>query len=165
MSGDDFTAFVAHSGPRLLRYAVLLCGDRGEAEDLLQETLIRVYPRWHRLREQQPEAYVRRALTNRAVSRWRSPWHRRRVDGVPERPVPGDELGRADDRQVLLAALRSLPDRMRAVVVLRYWLGCTEQEAAAELGCSVGSVKSQASRGLARLRATVGTATAQEAGR
>ena len=120
MSGDDFTAFVAHSGPRLLRYAVLLCGDRGEAEDLLQETLVRVYPRWRRLREQQPEAYVRRALTNRAVSRWRPPWHRRRVDGVPELAVPGDEPGRATGSPCSRASCWAADQPRRAARVSRY---------------------------------------------
>ncbi|MEW2427646.1 SigE family RNA polymerase sigma factor [Micromonospora sp. NPDC047644] len=150
---DDFGAFVATSGPRLLRFAVLITGQRADAEDLLQEVLEQAYPRWHVVRQRQPEAYLRRAMTNRLVSRWRSPWNRRRVAGLPEAVPQQDELTRVDDRELLLTALRELPPRMRAVVVVRYWLGFSEAEAAAELECSVGSVKSQASRGLRRLRA------------
>jgi RNA polymerase sigma factor (sigma-70 family) len=71
-----------------------------------------------------------------------------------------DDDARVDDRDELLTALRSLPPRMRAVVVLRYWLECTERETAAELGCSVGAVKSQASRGLQRLRTALDGAMA-----
>jgi RNA polymerase sigma-70 factor (sigma-E family) len=162
MTGEDFGTFVHHSGPRLLRYAVLLCGQRSDAEDLLQDALVRVYPRWGRLRNQQPEAYVRKVMTNRLISRWRSPWSRRRVPELPDQAVPVDEVARVDDRDVLLAALRSLPPQMRAVIVLRYWLGYTEQETAAELGCSIGSVKSQSSRGIQRLRMTVPSTRAPE---
>ncbi len=160
MSGADFAAFVHTSGPRLLRCAVLLTGHHGDAEDLLQDALMRAYPRWHRLRDQQPEAYIRKAMANRLVSRWRSPWIRRRVPHLPDPPGPVDEHRRVDDRDELLTALRSLPPRMRAVVVLRYWLECTEKETAAELGCSVGAVKSQASRGLQRLRTALDGALA-----
>ncbi|MFI6781072.1 SigE family RNA polymerase sigma factor [Micromonospora sp. NPDC050276] len=150
---DDFGTFVATSGPRLLRFAVLITGQQADAEDLLQEVLEQVYPRWRAVRQRQPEAYLRRAMTNRLVSRWRSPWSRRRVAHQPDAVAQQDEMARVDDREVLLAALRELPPRMRAVVVLRYWLGLSEAEAAAELDCSTGSVKSQASRGLHRLRA------------
>ncbi|MET7668794.1 SigE family RNA polymerase sigma factor [Micromonospora luteifusca] len=149
---DDFGTFVSTSGPRLLRFAVLITGQRADAEDLLQEVLLQAYPRWRVVRERQPEAYLRRAMTNRLISRWRSPWSRRRAAELPDDLAQPDELGRVDDRELLLDALRQLPPRMRAVVVLRYWLGCTEAETAAELGCSAGSVKSQASRGLHRLR-------------
>ena len=149
---DDFPHFVATEGPRLLRVAVLLCGRESDAEDLLQEVLIKMYPRWSKLKDEQPAAYARRALGNRVISARRSPWHRRRVAHVPDLPVPSDDAARADDRAMLLAALRSLPPRMRAVLVLRYWLGYSERETADELNCSTGTVKSQASRGVERLR-------------
>lgn len=151
MSDGDFTAFASASGPRLLRFGVLLCGDRAQAEDLTQEALARVYVRWSRLRGDNPEAYARRTMINAQASWWRSPWSARRVAVVPDLAGP-DAYASADDREMVLAALRTLPARMRAVVVLRYWLGLSEQETAAELGVSAGSVKSQASRGLARLR-------------
>ena len=99
-------------------------------------------------------------MANRLVSRWRSPWTRRRVSQVPDPAGPVDEHCRVDDRDELLTALRSLPPRMRAVIVLRYWLEYTERETAAELGCSVGAVKSQASRGLQRLRTALDVAMA-----
>ncbi|GAA2207171.1 SigE family RNA polymerase sigma factor [Nonomuraea monospora] len=156
---DEFRAFVAASGPRLLKLAVLVCGDRGDAEDLLQDGLERVWLRWSRLREQEPEAYARRTIVNRATSRWRSPWHSRRSGEDVEPSQGADDFGRADDRELVLAALRRLPPRMRAVIVLRFWLGYTESETAAQLGGSVGSVKSQASRGLRRLRADLKTST------
>ncbi|MGW0809225.1 SigE family RNA polymerase sigma factor [Nonomuraea sp. NPDC002799] len=156
-SEDEFKAFVAASGPRLLKFAVLVCGDRGDAEDLLQDGLEQVWLRWSRLREQEPEAYARRTMLNRATTWWRSPWSRRRSRDDVELRAGTDEFGRSDDRDVVLAALRRLPPRMRAVIVLRYWLGYTESEAAAHLGGSVGSVKSQASRGLQRLRADLKT--------
>jgi RNA polymerase sigma-70 factor (sigma-E family) len=157
MSGEDFATFVNQNGPRLLRFGILLCGHRSDAEDLLQDALIRAYPRWRRIREQQPEAYIRKAMINRLTSHRRSPWSRRRVMELPDAVVPVDEVGRADDRDFLLAALRSLPPKMRAVIVLRYWIGFSEQETALELDCSVGSVKSQSSRGIKRLRETFGS--------
>lgn len=151
-SFPDFEDFVRGSGRRLLRFAILMCGDPSHAEDVLQAVLEQTYPRWNRLRDGDPERYVRRAIANRVISRWRSPWVRRRVAEVPERAAPGDEMARADDRALLLRALRSLPPRMRAVVVMRYWVGWSEKETAEALGCSVGAVKSQSSRGLNRLR-------------
>ncbi|MFI7124399.1 SigE family RNA polymerase sigma factor [Nonomuraea sp. NPDC050153] len=156
-SEDEFRTFVAASGPRLLKFAVLVCGDRDGAEDLLQDGLEKVWLRWSRLRDQEPEAYVRRTMLNRATSWWRSPWVRRRSPDDLEARAGADEFGRSDDREMVLAALRRLPPRMRAVIVLRFWLGYTESETAAHLGGSVGSVKSQASRGLQRLRADLKT--------
>lgn len=150
MSAQDFEDFVR--GQRLLRFAVLMCGDPAEAEDVLQHVLERTYLRWNRVRVGDPEAYVRRAIANRVISRWRSPWFRRRVAEMPDRAVTVDEMRRIDDRAVLLAALRSLPPRMRAVIVMRHWVGWSERETAHALGCSIGSVKSQSSRGLERLR-------------
>ncbi|MEU8821412.1 SigE family RNA polymerase sigma factor [Actinoplanes sp. NPDC048796] len=151
MDDGDFTTFAAVSGPRLLRFGVLLCGSPAQAEDLAQEALTRVYLRWDRLRRENPEAYARRTMVNLQTSWWRSPWSARRDPVVPDR-AGADQYAGADDRQVVLSALATLPARMRAVVVLRYWLGFSEQGTAAELGVSVGAVKSRGSRGLARLR-------------
>ncbi|EIV91707.1 SigE family RNA polymerase sigma factor [Frankia sp. QA3] len=148
-----FEEFVAHSGDRLLRSAVLLVGDRAAAEDLLQGALERTYRHWPRVSAGQPEAYVRRALVNAAASRWRRrirevPWE---ADTAVGQPDPADRLVQRDG---LIRALLTLPVRQRAVLVLRYLDDLPEAEVAAALGCSVGSVKSQASRGLARLRAS-----------
>ena len=131
--------------------AFLLTSDRGEAEDLLQTALLKTSRHWHRLNDREAAyAYVRRVLVTTHTS-----WRRRRrvhevlIDRLPERVSGGStelEPGRA------LQALEQLPRQMRAVVVLRYYEGLSEAETAAELRCSLGSVKSQASRGLARLR-------------
>jgi RNA polymerase sigma-70 factor (sigma-E family) len=148
---DDFAEFVTRWSPPLLRVAFLLTSDRGEAEDLLQTALLKTSKHWGRLSDREAAyAYVRRVLVTTHTS-----WRRRRrvhevlLDQLPEGPVgepAAIEVGRA------LQALEELPPRMRAVVVLRWYEGLTEAETADALGCSVGSVKSQASRGLARLR-------------
>ncbi|OHV34136.1 MULTISPECIES: SigE family RNA polymerase sigma factor [Pseudofrankia] len=156
-----FEGFVAGAADRLLLSAVLLVGgDWAAGEDLLQGAFERTYRHWSRIADGQPEAYVRRALVNGATSRWRR--LRARVAEVPlivdgEWTVDVVEVGvdhadRLSQREGLVRALRSLPPRQRAVVVLRYFDDLPESEVAAALGCSVGSVRSQASRGLARLR-------------
>ncbi|WP_261566496.1 SigE family RNA polymerase sigma factor [Frankia gtarii] len=161
-----FEEFVAHSGDRLLRSAVLLVGDRGAAEDLLQGALERTYRHWPRVSTGQPEAYVRRVLVNAAASRWR----RRRIREVPWEPATAGVAGQPDhaerlvQRDGLIQALLTLPVRQRAVLVLRYLDDLPEAEVAAVLGCSVGSVKSQASRGLARLRASAHLGSAPQQG-
>jgi RNA polymerase sigma-70 factor (sigma-E family) len=152
----EFEEFVGRSADRLLRSAVLLVGDRSAAEDLLQGALERTYRHWSRVGGGQPEAYVRRALVNAATSRWR----RIRIREVPlafgDEPEAdvglADHADRLSTRDGLVRALLTLPPRQRAVLVLRYLDDLPEAEVAAALGCSVGSVKSQASRGLVRLR-------------
>lgn len=152
MSGGSeagFADFVVQWSPALLRVAFLLTGDRGLAEDLLQTALLKTSRRWSRIADQQAAyPYVRRVLVTTSAS-----WRRRRrvgevlTDRLPERSTGGEAVpGRA------VAALEALPSRMRAVIVLRYYEDLSEADTAAALGCSVGSVKSQASRGLARLR-------------
>lgn len=138
---------------------MLLLGGADGAEDLLQDALEKAWPRWPRLRTQEPEAYVRRSMLNRAISRWRSPWVRNRSEEFPDARDARDDFRSSDDREMVMRALRRLPPRMRAVIVLRFWLGFSEMETAAHLGGSVGSVKSQASRGLRRLRADLETST------
>ncbi len=138
------------------RLGYVLCGDRGPAEDLAQTAPARAYASWPRVvRAGNPDAYVRRIVINASRDRFR----KRRVDelltGTPPEGLAGDSaggLGGLEDRAALLAAMMSLPAGQRAALVLRYWLDLTETEAAAALGCSVGNVKSQASRALAKLR-------------
>jgi RNA polymerase sigma-70 factor (sigma-E family) len=149
--GAEFDDFVRTRSVALLRVAYLLTGDRHAAEDLLQEVLEQVYVRWPRV-QISPEAYARRALVNRSINRWR--WRARR----PEQAL-GDNDGvardHADDialRQAVVAALRTLPPRQRAAVVLRYLEDLSVADVAVTLRCSEGAVKSHASRGLARLR-------------
>jgi RNA polymerase sigma-70 factor (sigma-E family) len=151
-----FEGFVAGASARLLRTAYLLTGDRGHAEDLVQTALLRTARRWSRARRQ-PEAYARRVLVNLAKDRWRT--RRRRVDEVAVDPdVRGDVAatgGEGDavlEREHLLAAVRTLPAGQRAVLVLRFFDDLSVAETAAALDCSEGTVKSQTSRALDRLR-------------
>ncbi|GAB3068982.1 SigE family RNA polymerase sigma factor [Micromonospora schwarzwaldensis] len=150
---EQFRLFVQRQWGPLLRTAYLLTGDRGTAEDLTQSALEKTHRRWERiLRRDAPEVYVRRVMVNTAIS-WR---RRRRPLEVPlltsdGAPTP-DAYARVEERQLLLTALRRLPPRTQAVLVLRYFEDLSEADTARVLGCSVGSVKSQASRGLARLR-------------
>jgi RNA polymerase sigma-70 factor (sigma-E family) len=150
----DLHDFVRVAWPRLLRTAHLLCGNREDAEDLTQAALVKVVRHWRRVgRADDPYAYARTVLVNTAASRWR---RRRRYDELTagdrgDPPVP-DPAGVVAQRDAVRRALAELPPRTRAALVLRYFEDLTEAQAAAVLGCSVGSVKSQVSRGLARLR-------------
>ena len=151
-----FEEFVRGRSTALLRTSYLLTGDRGAAEDLLQGVLERVSRRWSSIADS-PDAYVHRALTNAAVNRWR----RRRPVDLPllesDHPATDDATDIVAMRDQLIRGLMALPARQRAVLVLRYFDDLTEAETADALGCSVGTVKSQASRGLDRLRALVDT--------
>lgn len=149
----EFHQFVTAAWPRLLRTAYLLAGDRHTAEDLVQATLERAYAAWWRVSgADDRDAYVRRILMNEHARRFRRRLREQLVTAVPERPAE-DGSGRIDDRTALLAALAGLPPRQRQAVVLRYWEDLTESQVAAAMGCSVGTVKSQASKGVAKLRA------------
>ncbi|MYW03198.1 SigE family RNA polymerase sigma factor [Streptomyces sp. SID3343] len=150
---ERFREFVEGRRTALLRTAYLLCGDRGDAEDLTQATLIKVYAAWDRVaRAQNPDGYVRRVLVNTHRSRTRG----RRVvqfltDRLPD-PVGPDSTATLAGRSVLMAALARLPTAQRTVVVLRYWEDRSDVEVAHILGKPVGTVRSRAARGLARLR-------------
>ena len=150
----SFRDFVTARSPALLRSAFLLTGDIGRAEDLLQAALAKCWRQWLRVnRDGTGEAYVRRVLYTTYVS-W---WHRRwRVETLtpdpPDRPADVDGYVGVDERAALLAALAALPRGQRAVVVLRFFEDRSEAETAGLLGCSVGTVKSQTARALARLR-------------
>jgi RNA polymerase sigma-70 factor (sigma-E family) len=153
MGEDSFREFVVGRGPELTRFATLLCRDRHEAEDLLQDTLASAYAGWHRIeRVESPEAYVRRMLVNRHVSRWRR--HRGRTEPravVPETasPDPAEASATAD---AVRRMLRELPPKQRAAVVLRYYADYPDAQIAETLGCSEPTVRSQISRALAHLR-------------
>ncbi|MGY1745988.1 SigE family RNA polymerase sigma factor [Blastococcus sp. SYSU D00695] len=155
----DFADFVRQWSPALLRVAYLLTGDRWSAEDLLQTALVKTSRRWSKIADHQAAyPYVRRVLVTTQAS-----WLRRRrvsevlVDQLPDHHAPHGESLAVPGRA--LAALDALPPRMRAVIVLRYHEDLSEAETAAALGCSIGSVKSQASRGLARLRVALSPST------
>lgn len=150
---EPFRQFVAGRYPSLVRTAYLLTGDRGHAEDLVQTALLRTYGAWRRLADPgNAEAYTRRVMV-RLAARWRARrWHgERSADRLPE-IAAGDEAAAVDLADAVRAALLSLPLRQRAVLVLRFYEQRTEVEIADVLGCSVGTVKSRASRGLAGLR-------------
>ena len=148
-----YDEFVAASADRLVRTAYLLCRDRGHAEDLVQTALLRTARRWRTAR-QHPEAYARRVVVNLAKDRWRA-LSRRPVEGVLDVDVaaPADEA--LLDRDLLLRATRQLPPGQQAVLVLRFFDDLTVEETAAALGCSTGTVKSQTSRALDRLRSVL----------
>ncbi len=151
----DFDQFVAAQVDDLLRTAYLIVWDAAEAEDLVQECLFKVASRWPRIRRmEQPRAYARRILVNLALDGARAR-ARRRTELEPDMwiaPTAVDPLARVDARAELLQALGQLPERQRAVLVLRYFNDLTEAQVAEVLGCPPGTVKSSASRGLARLR-------------
>lgn len=146
---DDFEEFVAARSPALLRTAYLLTGQHADAEDLLQHALIKVVPAWSRIHGD-PEAYVRKVLVRENISRWRARrWREVSVERVPDRSAVSTPV---EDRLELAAALGRLAPKQRAVIVLRYFEDLTERETARVLGVSVGTVKSQHSDALARLR-------------
>ena len=155
-SDEEFREFMRGRWPAMVRLAYGLTGDLGHAEDVAQAAFARAYASWSRVaRTGNPEAYVRRIVINENNSRFR----RRRVterlvDAVPEPSGPraADTADALSDSDALLKALRRLGPRQRAVIVLRFWMDMSEAETAAALGCSVGTVKSQASRALAALR-------------
>jgi RNA polymerase sigma-70 factor (sigma-E family) len=151
----DFDEFVAMHVDDLLRTAYLIVWEEAEAEDLVQECLLKVARRWPRIRRmEQPRAYARRILVNLAVDGARGRARRRseRDVGASASPIALDPLSALDTRAELLQVLGQLPARQRAVLVLRYFNDLTEAQVADVLGCSPGTVKSSASRGLARLR-------------
>ncbi|MFC9971508.1 SigE family RNA polymerase sigma factor [Spirillospora sp. NPDC127200] len=150
---DEFEEFVRARTPALLRSAYLLTGDQHLAEDLVQTALARTHGSWRRLeRAGNADAYTRKVMYHLQV-RW---WRRRRfaetpLEHAPERAAP--DTGDLSDVGVdLRRALLRLAPRQRAVLVLRYFEDRSESEAAALLGCSVGTIKSQSAKGLARLR-------------
>jgi RNA polymerase sigma-70 factor (sigma-E family) len=156
---EEFRQFMRGRWPTMVRLAYGLTGDLGHAEDVAQAAFAKAYASWPRvIRAGNPDAYVRRILINENRNRFRR--HRVRelsTGSPPETGVP-DALRHVDDRSALITALQALAPRQRAVVVLRYWLDLSETEVAAALNCSVGTVKSQASRALAALRQSPGLA-------
>ncbi|MEV7778727.1 SigE family RNA polymerase sigma factor [Kitasatospora sp. NPDC088351] len=151
---EDFQVFVVAVWPRLLRTAFLLTGQQQAGEDLVQSTLERAYAAWGKVRKANtPEAYVRRILVNEHARRLRRRVPEQLVTELPERAAQ-DGFGGLDERGVLLKALAELPPRQRQAVVLRYWEDLSESQAAAAMDCSVGTVKSHASKGIAKLRAS-----------
>lgn len=156
-SDAEFTDLVHASWPRLYRTAYLLVGEHALAEDLVQTALAKTYGSWSQVRSlDAAPAYARTVLVNTATS-----WFRRRswrnehpTEQLPDRGYDADPA----ERPAMVAALAQLPPRQRAVIVLRYYDDLGVAETAAALGCSVGTVKSQTSDALAKLRLLLGDA-------
>jgi RNA polymerase sigma-70 factor (sigma-E family) len=165
----EFERFVAESTEPLLRAAYLVVGDLAEAEDLVQECLIKVARRWPRVRTMDhPRAYARRVLINLALDgSGRRVRHRGELELVDALQDGHDEasardLAAVDSRAELEQALAMLAPRQRAVLVLRYFEDLSEADTAAVLGCSLGTVKSTASRALVRLQSTLAAPITKE---
>jgi RNA polymerase sigma-70 factor (sigma-E family) len=153
---DGLDALVAERGNALLATALLLTGSRAGAEDLVQAALERLMRHWNGVHGDK-EGYLRRTLYHLAVDQWRRRRRRPEVLTDVERSSQSDDTEAVHLRHALVQALSTLPPRQRAVLVLRYWEQLSEAEAADVLGCSVGTVKSTASRALSRLREVTAT--------
>jgi RNA polymerase sigma-70 factor (sigma-E family) len=150
---EEFSDYVAGARGRLLRTAYLLTGDWQLAEDVVQNSLTKLYVAWPRVRRDgNLEAFARRIIVNCSRDEGRRPWRRERssLDGVEEPAAPAPDY---EDQAALMHALRQLPARQRQTVVLRYFSGLSVEETAADLGCSTGTVKSQTSHALRKLDA------------
>ena len=151
----SYVEFVTARQDRLRRIAYAVCGDADRAEDVLQESLVKLYLAWSRVRKEgREEAYARRIIVRADLDDRRRPWRRRRVltsEGDLAR-VPARRALPTEDRSALFDALQQLPPMQRRTVVLRHWLGLSVEETAAELGVGTGTVKSHSSRAVASLR-------------
>jgi RNA polymerase sigma-70 factor (sigma-E family) len=155
----EFDEFVAARSTRLLRTAYLLTRDHALAEDLLQTALAKAWFSWSRI-DADPEPYVRKILVNTFASWWRRKWNGEHAHAEPpEPPAASGHHDDADQRHDLWEAMGRLPRRQRAVVVLRFVEDLSEAETARLLGISAGTVKSQTSKALARLRIDPALAT------
>jgi RNA polymerase sigma-70 factor (sigma-E family) len=155
VSESAFAALFEGRAAALRRTAYLLCGDWHRAEDLTQTAFAKLFAAWPRLRDEgAAEAYLRRTLLRTFLDDNRRGWRREYATEVlPEVAGPPSM---SDDRIVLLAALSSVPPRQRACLVLRYYDDLSLEATAEVLGCSVGTVKSNTSRGLDTLRRLLG---------
>jgi RNA polymerase sigma-70 factor (sigma-E family) len=156
---DEFAGFVRANAPRLLWIARLLCnGDRGAAEDLVQDALVETFRHWSRIRKRDAHfAYTRRILTRTATKRWRA--QSRLLEIATPEPTPTSPSSDSTDSDLGLdvrEALGDLSAKQRAVIVLRYYEDLTEAQIADALGCSRGSVKKHASRAMAVLAVRLG---------
>lgn len=156
VADQDFVEFVETTSPSLRRTAYLICGDRHKADDIVQDALYKLYVAWPRVRRVGNQfAYARRMVVNVAHDGGRRPWRREvATAAVPDTTADDFATGHAE-RDEVLDVLRSLPPRQRACVVLRYYEDLSVEQTAEILGCSSGTVKSQAARGLDTLRQAI----------
>jgi len=168
-ASDSFAAVFSAHHKQAVRLAYLLTSDAHQAEDVVADAFTKVYARWKKGEVRDVGAYLRRAVANEANSKLR----RRYLERREASKRSGDDRGvrlvddHAADQDVVWQAIRRLPDRQRQAVVLRYYEDLSEAETAEILGCSVGTVKSQVSRGLARMQELLsasGLSTASEGG-
>jgi len=155
---EPFTAFVRSRGEHHLRMATLLTGDPDAAQDLVQASLLKLYRAWPRIDTLgDPDAYLRRIIVNTRRSWWRARWRQETpVPEVPEAAASDDLAERHAVGALVREALALLPRQQRAVLVLRYCEDLPEAEVASLLGCSAGTVKTHAHRGLRALRESLG---------
>ncbi len=156
---DDFVAYYTARAGHLRNTAYLLCGDWHLAEDLTQTAFTKLYRAWDRVeRHDALDRYARRVLLRAFLDERRRPWRRESstVPGDPALDAVARDDSRSDERMLLRTALMRLPERRRAVLVLRFWADLSVEQVADTLGCSAGTVKSQTSHGLANLRAVLG---------
>jgi RNA polymerase sigma-70 factor (sigma-E family) len=154
---QEYVEYVTARVPALRRLAYVLTGDGHRADDLVQQTITTLYLKWHRARAANNlDAYVRTMLVRTYVDEKRLAWSRVRLFREAPETAAVPDAG-AEDREVLRLALRKVPRRQRAVLVLRFFYDLSVEEVAATLGCSTGTVKSQTSRGLTTLRSLLGS--------
>jgi len=161
---QEFREYFAARREAVRRSAYLLCGDWHRADDFAQTAFVALHRRWHKIRDRAAlDAYVRKSVVRAVIDESRRPWRRERfTDEVPDSADSATGAPGLDDtvatRATLLAALRRVPPRQRAVLMLRFLEGLDVTAVAHTLGCSEGTVKSQTARGLAALRAVLGDA-------
>ncbi|MFC7534769.1 SigE family RNA polymerase sigma factor [Actinoplanes sp. GCM10030250] len=154
---EEYVEYVAARIPALRRLAFVLSGDGHRADDLVQQTITTLYLKWRQAKTAgNLDAYVRTMLVRRYIDERRLAWARVRLFRDAPEPAPYEDAG-AEDRHVVRAALRRLPRRQQAVLVLRFFYDLPVDEVAAMLGCTGGTVKSHTSRGLATLRRQLGS--------
>lgn len=158
---EDFAAFARERQQQLYRTAYLLCGNRDRAQDLVQSTLVALLRSWNRVRDaENPDGYVHTALVRTFLSERRKLRREAEIHTLAHSratTAPATSHDSATElRLTILQALRQLPPKPRAMVILRYWEDLTVEQTAAALGCSEGNVKSQCSRSLQKLRTLLG---------
>ena len=150
---EDYVAYVSARLPALKRLAFLLCGDNHRADDLVQESLTRLYLRWRHARNANSlNRYVRAIVVRAHIDDTRRPWFRVRLFGTVPESRPSGDVHDPDSAAALRKALSRLPAGQRAVLVLRFLDDMSVSDVAEVLNCSAGTVKSQTSHGLAKLR-------------
>jgi RNA polymerase sigma-70 factor (sigma-E family) len=155
-----FEEFVGARGRSLLAFALMLCADQHRGEDLVQSVLAKIYPKWSRIAAmERPEAYLKTIMVNEQLRWWRRRSNSELPIAAPESVIAtqADPAGAHAERDAVWTLLRELPTRQRAVLVLRYYEDLADSEIASVLGCGESTVRSQASRALATLRAALPT--------